>query len=118
MRFEKVMPVLVVQDVAQAVAFYGQLGFQVTKQMEGWATLAHGDTEIMFSLSNDFMKHDKPLLTGSLYFRVDDVDSLWAKMKDKAQVSYALQDFGYGTKEFALIDPNGYLIQFAEEIAG
>lgn len=117
MRFEKVMPVLVVKDVAQAVTFYDQLGFKVTKQMEGWATLAHGDVEIMFSLSNDFMRHDKPLLTGSLYFRVDDVDSLWAQMKDKAKISYELQDFGYGTKEFALVDPNGYLIQFAEETA-
>jgi uncharacterized glyoxalase superfamily protein PhnB len=118
MSFQKVMPVLVVKDVAEAVAFYGQLGFQVTKQMEGWATLAHGEVEIMFSLPNDFMRHDKPLLSGSLYFRVDEVTPLWEKMKDKAQVSYPLQDFGYGTLEFALVDPNGYLIQFAQEIAG
>jgi uncharacterized glyoxalase superfamily protein PhnB len=116
MRIESVMPVLTVPDVAEAVAFYGQLGFQVTKQMEGWAMLAHGEVEIMFSKPNDFMPHDKPLLTGSLYFKVDQVDPLWEKMKDKARVSYPLQDFGYGTKEFAIIDPNGYLIQFAQAI--
>ncbi|HEY3643814.1 MAG TPA: VOC family protein [Gammaproteobacteria bacterium] len=116
MRFQKVMPVLVVKDVARAVAFYGQLGFQVTKQMEGWATLAHGEVEIMFSLPNDFMRHDQPLLTGALYFKVDDVAPLWEKMKDAAKLSYALQDFGYGTKEFAIFDPDGYLIQFAQEI--
>ena len=78
--------------------------------------LAHGDVEIMFSLRNDFMPYDKPQLTGSLYFRVDDADTLWEQMKDKAKVSYPLQDFGYGTKEFALVDPNGYLIQFAQAI--
>ena len=117
MRIERVMPVLTVPDVAQTVAFYERLGFKVTKQMEGWAMLQHGEVEIMFSKPNDFMPHDKPLLTGALYFRVDDATPLWEKMKDTAKVSYPLQDFGYGTREFAILDPNGYLLQFAQELA-
>lgn len=118
MRMELVMPVLTVPDVKQTVAFYERLEFKVTKQMEGWAMLAHGEVEIMFSLPNAFMPYDKPQLTGSLYFRVDDVTPLWEKVKDTAKVSYPLEDFSYGMREFAIFDPNGYLIQFGQELAG
>ena len=78
--------------------------------------LAHGEVEIMFSLPNAFMPYDKPQLTGSLYFRVDDVTPLWEKVKDTAKVSYPLEDFSYGMREFAIFDPNGYLIQFGQEL--
>ncbi len=116
MRIEQVMPVLSVPDVAQAVAFYSHLGFKVAKQMEGWAIMSHGDVQVMFALPNALMPYDKPQLTGSLYFRVDDAAGLWQQLKDTVKVSYPLEDFSYGMREFAIVDPNGYLLQFGQEL--
>jgi uncharacterized glyoxalase superfamily protein PhnB len=54
--------------------------------------------------------------TGSFYFHHDEVDELWQQIKDKAMVVYPLEDFGYGMREFAIRDNNGYILQFGQEI--
>ena len=56
----------------------------------------------------------RPAFTGSLYFRVRDVDSLWSLLKDEARVCYPIENFAYGMREFAVYDNNGYLLQFGE----
>ena len=62
------------------------------------------------------MSHfDRPQFTGSLYFRVDDVDTLWEKLKDKTSIVYPIEDFDYGMREFAVRDNNGYCLQFGKE---
>lgn len=80
------------------------------------ASLERGDVEIMLSLPNDHLPFDGPFFTGSIYIRTTEVESLWEKVKESLQVSYPLESFEYGMKEFAIFDNNGYLIQFAEEI--
>ena len=60
---------------------------------------------------------DKPRFTGSLYFRVDDVDELWKRLKDQATVVYPIEDFDYGMREFAVRDRDGYVLQFGRPIA-
>jgi uncharacterized glyoxalase superfamily protein PhnB len=55
------------------------------------------------------------LLTGSLYFYPDDVDAMWAQLKNSVTVEYPLQTFDYGMREFAIRDCNGYLLQFGQE---
>ena len=59
-------------------------------------------------------KYDKIEFTGSFYFNTDNVDALWAKLKDKAAVCYGIEDFDYGMREFAVYDNNGYLLQVIE----
>ena len=70
----------------------------------------------MFALPNAHIPFDKPQLTGSLYFRCDDVNAFWESVKDKAEVVYPIEDFDYGMREFAVRDNNGYLLQFGQEI--
>lgn len=59
---------------------------------------------------------EKPAFTGSFYFNTDEIDALWAELKDKANVAYGIENFEYGMREFAVYDNNGYLLQFGQEL--
>ena len=106
---------LTVTAIEPAVAFYRDvLGFAVLSSAEDWAAVQRDGVEVMFALPNAHIPFDAPRFTGSLYFRVDDVDALWAHLKDRARVEYALETFDYGMREFAIRDNSGYLLQFGQ----
>lgn len=108
------------EDFVGTVDFYtGVLGFDADEVNEewGWATLSTDQVSIMLAKPNEHASYDKIGFTGSFYFTTDDVDALWAKLKDKAPVCYGIEDFYYGMREFAVYDNNGYLLQFGQEIA-
>lgn len=117
MRLESVRPVLSVNSIDDTILFYRDLlGFECVNRMDGWAALRRDDVEIMISLPNAHEPFDKPTLTGSLYFNAIDVDDLWEKIKDQANVVYPLKNFYYGMREFAIRDNNDYILQFGQEI--
>lgn len=107
------------EKIKETIDFYcNNLNFtcQAYDQEYGWANLLKDDVEIMLSLPNEHLPFDRPSFTGSIYIKTDGVESLWEKVKDKLTVTYPLESFDYGMKEFAIADNNGYLLQFAEEI--
>ena len=112
------VPVLYVTDIPAAVAYYTTtLGFELLNEMEGWAAIARNGVELMFSLPlNRPEPFDKPRFTGSLYIRTDNVETLWSDLKEKANILYPIEDFPYGMREFAILDINGYVLQFGQEI--
>lgn len=83
---------------------------------EGWAVLRKNEIELMLSLPNAHEAFDKIQFTGSFYFKLEDVDALWAQLKDKTTVVYPIENFEYGMREFAIRDNNGYILQFGQEI--
>jgi uncharacterized glyoxalase superfamily protein PhnB len=83
----------------------------------GWASLSRDGATIMLALPNAHEPFEKPCFTGSLYLRCDDVDAVWARVKDQARVCYPLENFEYGMREFAIYDNSGYLLQFGQEVA-
>lgn len=104
-----------VAAIEPAVAFYRDLlGFTIVTSAERWAAVARDGVEVMFAQPNAHIPFDAPQFTGSLYFRVDDVEALWAQLKDRAHVEYALETFDYGMREFAIRDNSGYLLQFGQ----
>jgi len=108
---------LTVPDVESAVAFFrDMLGFVCANQIDGWASMNRDGIEIMFALPNPHIPFDKPQLSGSLYFRCDDVDALWQTVQGKVEVVYPIENFDYGMREFTIRDGNGYLLQFGQEI--
>jgi uncharacterized glyoxalase superfamily protein PhnB len=114
----KLTPMLTVTAINPAVAFYRDvLGFSVVAQSGVWAAVALGSVEVMFALPNAHVPFSKPHLTGSLYFRTDNVDTLWAQLKDRCRVEYPLETFDYGMREFAVYDNSGYLLQFGQEVS-
>jgi hypothetical protein len=43
-------------------------------------------------------------------------NTLRAELKDKTKVCYPIETFGYGMREFAIFDNNGYLLQFGQPV--
>jgi len=69
----------------------------------------------MFAAPNAHLEWKGPKLTGQLYIGLEtaeEVDALWAKVKDRANVIYAVDDFVYGAREFGICDDNGYALAF------
>lgn len=111
-------PMLTVSSIDEAVDFYCRvLGFQLRSSFPGWACISLDGVELMFSLPNEHVPFTRPIMTGSLYLKTDQVDAWWAKLKDICQVEYPLEDFAYGMREFAIRDNFGYLLQFGQEKA-
>lgn len=119
MKLLELRPMLWTENLRETIDFYtGVLDFTCGEVNEdwGWATLWKDDIAIMLARPNAHTPFEKPVFTGSFYFNVEDVDALWEQLKDKARISYGIDNFEYGMREFAIYDNNGYLLQFGTEI--
>lgn len=112
-------PMLRTTDVAATIAFYRDLlGFRVHSSWPEaepcWCDLARDAVSVMFYTQDP---HDTgpTNMTGRLYFRTDDVMTIYHAVKDKAEVLEGPEVHFYGMKEFALGDPNGYTLVFAQQ---
>ena len=107
-------PVIRTAHVDATVNFYCDLlGFSVDERNDdwGWARLSKDSVKVMIAKS---IADQDPHFTGSFYFEVDDVDSLWDAYKDKSSVCYEIEDFPWEMREFAIFDNNNYILQFVQ----
>ncbi len=121
MDIERLTPMLRTWDVAGSIEFYCRvLGFECAAHEPelGWASMTCGPATVMLSAPNDHEGDRAPAFTGSIYFRVRNVDEVWARLRDRARVRYPIETFDYGMREFAVYDNNGYLLQFGEPARG
>ncbi|MBV9242091.1 MAG: VOC family protein [Acidobacteria bacterium] len=119
MRVTFLRPLMWTEDLDGTIDFYVHtLGFTCREKVDewGWASLLLDDVWIMLSRPNEHTPYDKIGFTGSFYFTTDDVETMWAKLKDKARVCYDIETFPWGMREFAIYDNNGYLLQFGQEM--
>lgn len=49
--------------------------------------------------------------------QTDDVYALWMRLNDYCRIEYALGDSEYATRDFAILDNTGDLIQFERRLA-
>jgi uncharacterized glyoxalase superfamily protein PhnB len=56
---------------------------------------------------------ESPRFTGTLYFELESVEALWERAREVCEVVWPLEDMDYGTREFGIRDPDGYLLAFA-----
>ena len=120
MRFNKIIPILYTKNLNKSIDFYLKiLGFEfiITSCNNDWVILRLDDIELMLSNPNDHIPFHKSIFTGSFYIQTVHVDLIWDKLRDHPNISYPLETFDYGMKEFAILDNNGYLLQFGEEIS-
>ncbi|MGH8066865.1 MAG: VOC family protein [Candidatus Entotheonellia bacterium] len=103
---------LAVQDMAQAVAFYQMIGFDV---LYGGAQA----TFTSFRLGNTFLNLIlTPSYTGQWWgrviFRVTQVDDLYAALTAKGMNPESPRDGSWGERYFHVKDPDGHELSFAE----
>lgn len=122
---ESLSPNIFAKDIAKTIAFYKQLGFEVTMTVPetgtdfDWVMMACGKVTFMFqtyeSLANELpeisRKDGASLL---LYINVKDIHALFERIKDKVTVLKGLEKTFYGATEFSIKDPNNYVLTFAE----
>ena len=130
MDFKKLTPNMMVENVAETVAFYRDvLGFTLEMTVPEappytWALMRRGDVEVMFQ-ERASLAEDMPLFKGlsiggalTLYFDVQGVERLFDAVCKRVQIVRDLHTTFYGTREFAIQDCNGFVLTFAEEGAG
>jgi catechol 2,3-dioxygenase-like lactoylglutathione lyase family enzyme len=116
---KSVMPVLKVREMDSATRFYTrELGFSVAWRSPGDGggencMLESGRVAVLLSTGSQL--GSPPRFTGTIYFEVGDVDGLWEKFGRTADVVWPISDMDYGTREFGIRDPDGYVLAFAEQ---
>lgn len=115
----KIVPSLLARDIAETLRFYQSLGFRVTGQHPtdtpaAWVEMTRDGVTLQFYSEPPVGTPDQPILSGTLYLSPDGVDALAAEWHDKVAFEWGPETMDYGMREFAIRDPNGYLIAFAE----
>ena len=123
----KLSPNLFVTSVKESIAFYEKFGFkaeQVIPDAENpiWTSVASGNVEIMLQEKNSGMQEFAPLAgkqlgaTLTLFMQTENIENNYnaAKTNNFKIVNDLHQTF-YGTSEFAVQDPDGYICVFASK---
>ncbi len=128
-RFTSITPNLIVRDLAASLAFYRDvLGFGITMSVPDappyvFAGLERDGVPVFLNdvkaAAADFpaMAATPPGGTCTMFFIVTDVDGLHAAVAPRATVVMPLKTQFYGMREFAVTDPDGHVITFAERVA-
>ena len=110
-----------VPDVRATVEWYKGIGFDVGATFGdggdglSFAIVSFGDNEVMFN--TDGKRSDAFRREVDLYIRVDDVDELYARLKDRVEVFEPPHDTEHGMREWTLRDVNRFWITFGTPIA-
>ena len=127
-QFKKLTPNLLVASVERSLAFYeSTLGFLRGMTVPDaspfvFGSVTSGAVEIFFNEANVAVKEypafgGKPIgATGTLFIEVDGVDALHDRLKPAVKIVMPIVTQFYGMREFAIEDPDGYIITFAERV--
>ena len=119
-------PNLAVKDVPESIKFYTEkLGFKLTQThpcekdtTPVWASLTFGDNvKIMISSKESMEGEYEEVKTGdgfgkgmTLYLGVNDCEKYCDQLKEKGvKLLKEPSDMFYGMREFAIVDPSGYV---------
>jgi lactoylglutathione lyase len=128
--FKKLTPNLLVASVERSLAFYvDTLGFArgmtVPDQSPfAFASVTGGPVEIFFNDAAGAEKEypafaGKPIgATGTLFIEVEGVNALHDRLNAVVKIVMPIETKFYGMREFAIADPDGYVITFAERVDG
>jgi lactoylglutathione lyase len=129
--FSKLTPNLIVDDVERSLRFYEDVlgftrGFTVPEARPFvFGSVASGPVEIFFNEKNTAAKEypafaGKPIgMSGTLYVELASgaIEALHSRLTTTVPIVMPFVTQWYGVKEFAIVDPDGYVITFAERVA-
>jgi uncharacterized glyoxalase superfamily protein PhnB len=126
--FKKLTPNLLVANVERSLAFYvDTLGFERGMTVPDqsplvFASVSSGPVEIFLNDAATAVKEypgfgGRPIgATGTLFIEMDGVDALHDQLKPSVTIVMPIVTQFYGMREFAIEDPDGYVITFAERV--
>jgi uncharacterized glyoxalase superfamily protein PhnB len=126
--FTKLTPNLVVANVERSLAFYvDTLGFSRGLTVPDaspfvFASVTGGAVEIFFNDAATATKEypafaNRPIgATATMFIEMQGVDVLHDRLKASVKIVMPLVTQFYGLREFAIEDPDGYVITFAERV--
>jgi catechol 2,3-dioxygenase-like lactoylglutathione lyase family enzyme len=128
-KFASVTPNLIVRDIAVSTAFYRDvLGFEIKQTVPDAAPFVfvwlEKDGVPVFLNDPAAVAHDVPAAaalppggTATMFFVISGVDAYHSAIAARVNVVMPLKTQFYGMREFAITDPDGHIITFAERVA-
>ena len=125
-QFSSLTPNLIVADVERSMAFYRDLlGFTVEQTVPDapplvFAIVRSGPVEVYLNAPGPAVEEypafkDRPIGgTLTLFIRLTGIRAAYDALRARVNVVMPLEKKWYGVTEFAISDPDGYLITFAE----
>jgi catechol 2,3-dioxygenase-like lactoylglutathione lyase family enzyme len=133
MKLLHAIPALPARDQERSTAFYrDQLGFAVAFRQPGFTKLQRDDVELHLWVANDegwrSRSGECPVVSGAESFiagthscriGVQGIDELYRAVEPLGIVhgNAPLHDTHFGTREFAVLDPDGNLVTFFERLS-
>ena len=118
-KFQTVMPRVMVTEITRTANFYCEsLGFTVDvlwpEKSPVFCILSRNHVRLGFYIADE---HRPNARIGSAEFHIDvqGVTELHDQLKPKMSVEWGPEVFFYGRREFAVKDPDGYLVIFSEQ---
>lgn len=103
-------------DLNQTREHYGaRLGFAV-EEAPGTVTVSLHSGRVAFT-EHDLWQR-APACSATIRFDVPDVDAYFRDVRDRVDIRWPLQDTPHGTREFGVVDCNGYHLAFRQQDAG
>jgi catechol 2,3-dioxygenase-like lactoylglutathione lyase family enzyme len=124
--FTSVTPNLLVSDLEKSTTFYRDvLGFAIKQTVPDAAPfvfvwLERDGVPVFLNdpTAADYDVSRRPFGgTGTMFFVIEGVDAYHAEVAPHARVVMPLTTQFYGMREFAVEDPDGHLLTFAERVA-
>lgn len=116
----RVLPCLLVSDMRQSLDFYvgvlkfTQTGYYPIESDPIRTEVRRDDVAIILYSEVRRGEERSPIFTGGLYIFPENVDRLAEELRDKVPFAWGPHDTDFGMHEFAIRDPDGYTLVFAE----
>jgi catechol 2,3-dioxygenase-like lactoylglutathione lyase family enzyme len=117
---QRVLPCLLVADMRRSLDFYiDLLGFTQTGyypiESDPIRTEVRRDGVAIILFSEALHgSEESPAFSGAFYIFPENVDALAQKLHGRISFAWGPEQTEFGTREFAIRDPDGYTLVFAE----
>lgn len=119
-KLRKSTPVFLVGNIQATMSWYREIGFRVHYFPPGFCILRRDDIEIFLQVKEGYVRPDDPDArergAWSVYLETDDVNALFEEFSKRPGVTITRTPGRqpYGQIEFEVLDPNGYVLVFAQ----
>jgi catechol 2,3-dioxygenase-like lactoylglutathione lyase family enzyme len=116
----RVLPCLLVSDMRRSLNFYlrvlgfTQTGYYPIESEPTRTEVRRDDVAIILYTEPVHGRDSPPAFTGALYIFPESIEELSDELRGRVPFAWGPEDTDFGMREFAIRDPDGYALVFAE----